>query len=456
MQKRIGRTTYCSAVFVIASACADDITGPNPPGSQPVPVVGSAQYQISAAVRGRTERGVEDEILRLESGIPGLGGLFIDQSGDVVVFAPAKMDSKAVRLALASRASGVRLSDDVREALTTGVGLKIRSADYSFSQLVAWRLALVQHLTGIRDVISTDASEATNRVRVTVETADANPAVLRAASDAQVPVGAIEITVGLRPIALATLRDFWRPTGGGLEIGFGPYSCSLGYNVTMNGLTGFLTASHCSTSAHGSGAVGESVSQPLFGSTVGTVHTNPAFNYSHPDCGGYLCTRADAMFVLYGNPSDGPTRVARPVGPPGINNNRGSITVEGWWESINQTEGQLVVGGVVNKVGRSTGWTRGTIVATCVSPPIEYQYVVVCASQVNDASVGEGDSGAPVFSSANRIGIQHIRQGILYAGTGDWAQDPTGFLYCVSRCTFFYSRWDQINQHLGAQISYGP
>src|SRR5439155_404148 len=82
-----------------------------------------------------------------------------------------------------------------------------------------------------------------------------------------------------------------------------------------------------------------------------------------------------------------------------------------------------VNGFVVNKVGRTTGWTQGQVTATCVdvivlgSPNAD-----LCQDQVS-AGVGAGDSGSPVFAIASGNDVQ--LRGILWGGT----LDGTSFVY---------------------------
>ena len=65
---------------------------------------------------------------------------------------------------------------------------------------------------------------------------------------------------------------------------------------------------------------------------------------------------------------------------------------------------------VVDKVGRSTGWTRGEVTATCVSRDHGYA-VKVCQIRADYHSAG-GDSGSPVFfklpgDNVALVGIHH-------------------------------------------------
>src|SRR4051794_28192991 len=137
MTRLPARIRWASLIAALTgAACADQSTGPGGPVSTSLTL--AAERQIGAAVAGRMERGVEDEILRMEASVPGLGGLFVDASGKVVVLVPAASSHASTRSVLARIEAGLRLSDHVRGALRTGEGLELRNADYPFSQLVAW------------------------------------------------------------------------------------------------------------------------------------------------------------------------------------------------------------------------------------------------------------------------------------------------------------------------------
>ena len=447
-------------LVVLLSACADDATGPDSRPPLQVPHSVSAQRQIDAAVHGRVERGTEDEILRLEAAIPGFGGVFLDEQGEVVVYAPASVASNDLRGKLASLAARTRLGDKVRAGFRAGGQVKIRKADYAFSSLIAWKEALTKGLVRIPGVLATNADESINRIRVTIATADAGAAVLRAAAAAQVPTDAIATTVGLQPTAVVSLRQWYRPTGGGIQIvnNLGG-RCTLGYNVTLTnptGPTGFLTASHCASGPIGSGS-GGTIYQPQVqhwpSPILGTITSNPQFNYSDPACMGYMCTRADVMYVANHQTAAGAKRVAK-TAFVGLNNNGGSISVTGWWSPIYSPADWAPIGEGISKVGRTSGWTKGTLAASCESPLVNNLYVVVCAGRVDNARWGFGDSGAPVFTRTdpNPDWGTTWRQGILFAGSGYLSPDPVEGDYCYSTCSFWYSQWYWIEQHFGTQV----
>ena len=76
-----------------------------------------------------------------------------------------------------------------------------------------------------------------------------------------------------------------------------------------------------------------------------------------------------------------------------------------------------VVGETLNKVGRTTGWTRGTVSATCVNTNVAGTNITqLCQGFVN-AGVAGGDSGSPVFRVTNAPASGDVRlYGILWGG----------------------------------------
>ena len=77
-----------------------------------------------------------------------------------------------------------------------------------------------------------------------------------------------------------------------------------------------------------------------------------------------------------------------------------------------------IVGQTLNKVGRTTGWTRGTVSATCVNTNVFGTNITqLCQGFVN-AGVAGGDSGSPVFRVTNAPASGDVSlYGILWGGT---------------------------------------
>ena len=64
---------------------------------------------------------------------------------------------------------------------------------------------------------------------------------------------------------------------------------------------------------------------------------------------------------------------------------------------MTRTEQGFYVGEVVHKVGRTTGWTTGTIDVTCADLLVEAFRAILCGTRTY-MWTGQGDSGAAVFA----------------------------------------------------------
>jgi hypothetical protein len=76
-------------------------------------------------------------------------------------------------------------------------------------------------------------------------------------------------------------------------------------------------------------------------------------------------------------------------------------------------EGSAVVGNVVNKVGRTTGWSQGSVTNTCVNTNVSGTNITQICQNFVSATVGSGDSGSPVFqiTSGNDVRLVGISVG---------------------------------------------
>jgi hypothetical protein len=70
----------------------------------------------------------------------------------------------------------------------------------------------------------------------------------------------------------------------------------------------------------------------------------------------------------------------------------------------------------VNKIGRTSGWTQGEIVATCVHTNVFGSNITQLCQTFVSAGVAAGDSGSPVFviDGGRRVTLV----GILWGGSG--------------------------------------
>ena len=449
----VGTSLGLAAVTV---ACSDNATGP---AKQPNASSMARGTNISAfGSQVAVNRGIEHEILRLESGIPGIGGMYVD-GRDIVVFAPKNIAPGQVISALVREAHAMAITPDLKGQLSRGERIRIRPARFALSQLVAWQESLASIFSKVDGFTGIDADESTNQVRVNVADAATIPEIQSLVATAGIPSDAISIKVAPQAMTASGLRGTWRPTGGGVTISNPSAVCSLGFNATTNtGLNVAVIAGHCAPGTPGLGATGATEGQPNTTYPVGTIQNNPVWNRTDAGCAGYTrCTLADVLLVQYSIASTMSKRVAF-TSFTGLNGGGGSITVTGWWDNVVAPQASLFVGQSVDKEGQTTGWTRGTISQTCVNVPVydgSGYYMALCAEAVTGSRIGQGDSGGPFFIPPVPGNIHNPLYpiGVVFAGGPFNAYDPSiNAYYCTLNCVMYASHWSNIEAHLGVSV----
>jgi hypothetical protein len=242
-------------------------------------------------------------------------------------------------------------------------------------------------------------------------------------------------------IALASLRDrFPNIVVGGLQIRFSQYLCSLGFPAfDGNGTAGFVTASHCSDQQ---GSVdGTTYYQPLDqvdSDLIGTEIADPSYVRGHGCPRGRRCRQSDANFSQSAGPrSVSVGKIARTTGLGSLEINASSPTF-----TITAEGGATKVGDPANKVGRTTGWTRGAVSGICVDTGVQGSTIVLlCQTFVTGSGVivQGGDSGSPVFGDPSGGNVTLL--GGLWGGNQSGTQ-------------FVYSPIANIRAELGALITH--
>ena len=247
---------------------------------------------------------------------------------------------------------------------------------------------------------------------------------------------AIEIT---KPIvtmqATQTLRSNFPSKVGGLQIHFSRYLCTLGFNAMSGVVASFITNSHC-TATQG-GVEGTTYYQPSSstGTVIATEVADPPYLKGGSCPKGKKCRYSDASRAAYATGI--PYTLGSIAKTTGVNtgsiNTSGSFTISG---VSNDTE--FAARTVMQKVGRTTGWTRGEVVRTCTNTSVSGSTVYLyCQTFVSDPGgatvVGSGDSGSPVFGSGTSSVTLY---GILWGGSSD-------------NKTFVFSPFSQITRELG-------
>jgi hypothetical protein len=380
-------------------------------------VLSCVPAQLLAQVPGGSARPFtfDDELSRMADQIPGFGGLYYDEKGLPHVY-----------LTDTSRAATVQaLGSDVR----------IHQGDYDFRQLQQWKDALLD-LLARPDVVLIDADESKNRVRVglnkEVTSLTSKSAALETAlANAGVPADAV-IFEEVPPIHnLATLRDRVRPVPGGVQIAFGGFVCTKGFGANRAGVAGFVTNSHCSGTQGGVQGTVMYQATNSAANRIGIETADPAYFTGSGCPGGRRCRFSDSSFIRYD--SSGAREFGR-IARTSV----GSLTVSTTAPrfSITATASSPSTGQTVNKVGRTTGWSRGGVSSTCVNVNVSGSTITQLCQSIVNARVGGGDSGSPVFT-ATTTGTTATLVGIL------WGGDTAGTLFVMSP-------YSQIVSELGA------
>jgi hypothetical protein len=237
----------------------------------------------------------------------------------------------------------------------------------------------------------------------------------------------------------STLRTDHSSKVGGLQIHFGSYLCTLGFNVEHAGGRSFITNSHC-TDSQGTNT-GTEYYQPLQsvnGTVIAVEADDPGYGRG-PGCSkGKKCRRSDASRALYqGGITVGMGSIAKPTGT-----NDGQLGVNGAFAITSQVDNTAQFSGTIHKVGRTTGWTSGTVASSCSTVNVSQSNIqLLCQTLVLNPSaiiVGGGDSGSPVFQTGSGSNVTLV--GILWGGSADGHQ-------------FVFSPLKNVQEELGAVIA---
>ncbi len=391
----IALRTLLAAGALALSACLDT-SGPREPDP-------------SAATTGAPQE-PGDEQAALARVVPGFGGLFLDESGAPTVYLTDPGQRLSAQLAIVGIA---------REHGFDAAALRVRKGEFTWRQLESWFEPASRNATAERGVVYADLDEASNRVTIGVENADAGGRARALLHRLGVPDRAVLIR-DTRPIEfVATLQDRVRPVGGGLQINFGNFACTLGFNALRSGVASYITNSHCTNVQggtegtkhyqqdrfHANTQIGTEVADPVY-FTGGACPATRRCRYSDSSRGKYLAGVNQTLGRIVRTTSRGSLS-----GPLTISTSNPSFT-------INSERANSLVGQTVNKIGRTTGWTFGKVQATCVTTNVDGTNITQLCQSFVSAGVGAGDSGSPVFNWSGTGNTVRLA-GILWGGSGN-------------------------------------
>lgn len=412
------RTGLALASVGLAAACVDD-----PPMEPRNATDRPATY---AAARVPMVRGIDRAFSRIAAEAPGFGGAYYDASG--------RLNVRVTEEQMAAPGGRERVLEAVGRHIPQGAAAMgnavFQEAAVSFTRLNSYHQQLIP-LLDEPGVVYTDADESTNTIRIGVLAGTSEERIRQIAADFGVPVELVnvEISPAIEPFSGETLRDKVQPVGGGIQLvweypGVGFFLCTLGF-VVLRDEPGqsqpyFITNSHC-TGDRGivTGTEYYNPAPPPFASDFNLlgfeVLDPPSFQCSATQ----ICRFSDAALVkMYRN---NPVRFGSIWRTTEVSEDPftpGSIEIaddgKKFFSIVDEVPFPLL-GEFVDKIGRTSGWTRGEVALTCVNVGVSgSNQVMLCQDLVLGMSAG-GDSGSPVFQP-HANGRDAALYGILWGG----------------------------------------
>jgi len=383
--------------------------------------VKSAGKSNPVASTGPVQDGTEtldDSLAAVARQIPGFGGMFFDQDGTLQVYMLGQKGPADA--GLMTLLDNVITREVGRGERLSGKGIEILEGQYDFLDLHRWQQQMSPVVLALPEVVFTDINEKTNRLEIGITNSPGMAeAVEKSLSELGVPREAALITEA-KPVE-TELRNVRRPLRGGLQINFGNFLCTLGFVAVRQGITGYVTNSHCTNTQ---GGVESTVyHQPSASGTANRIAqeiADPTYFTGGSCPAGRQCRFSDTSFARVPHPS-GPavTTALGSIARPAVN----SFTWNGVDTFTITAEAAPVVGQAVTKVGRTTGRTTGTIQQTCANFNVSGSTITqLCQSRASYTSAG-GDSGSPVFRitalpNVTLVGIHWGSGGVFSPITG--------------------------------------
>lgn len=404
-----------AGLAILASACQD--------GTEPVrpdPSPGSPLFQHTPAHASAPDR------LALARSIPGFGGLFLDGSGIPTVHLTDRSQRGAAERALEGfmRQRGLAPSQ-----------LQVREGAFEYRALDGWFNRAWPEAFGVQGVVFADLNETRNRLVFGVVDAAAARGVRGAVARLGIPDEAVvvEVTEPIRP--LVSLQGLASSIVGGVQIHFGNYLCTLGFNALSGTQESFITNSHC-TNTQG-GTEGTQYYQPtstVDPAVIGTEVDDPQYFRGGECPRGYKCRYSDASRARRESVRTFTRGAIARTSGLGSLDVVGSFNITGEFAQGSVGSNCIVEGTTLHKVGRTTGWSSGQVTNSCIHVGVSGSNMAQLYQVMVAASVGSGDSGSPVFH---------------WSGSGD---DVTlhGILWGGSSASFVFSPMANVEHELGA------
>ena len=425
-------TSFNVALMVFAAVACSDPSGPT----------GSARDNPQQA---RLLRGLDREFAQIAREVPGFGGLSRSADGSAVLYLTDPSQVAAAKQAVAARSRVLRGIDLTR--------IQVRTAKFDYVRLTDWRARLREALD-VPGLVFLDIDEANNHLRVGVQAGTSHEVVASAITSLDVPAEAVTVEDAEPVSFVATLRDQIRPTVGGIQVAFNSanlppgmfFVCTIAFNARQpaSSDTYLVTASHCSGEQGGVQHTEMFQPTPLPANLVALEHLDP--DYFVDGCYPHRrCRFSDASLARYLPGIDATVGSIARTTLRGLT--AGSLTIDAADPSFTITDRQpfSLIGQTLDKIGRTTGWTVGTVALTCVDVFVTNTDIAQLCQDAMLSGVMGGDSGSPIFESQAVFTNDVTLYGIL------WGSANTTFGPLV-----FFSPLENIEFELGPLIVTAP
>jgi hypothetical protein len=354
---------------------------------------GADEQQSSAPAEFRD---TDEQLAEVGRRIPTFGGSYFDDDDTLVIWLtePNDRDARRLRVAL----------DEIHDEGLAVATYAVREADYPFVDLKRWHDAIRMNIREVAsDLVFTGFRQRVNRLAIGLEAPDQHrAAVEEELTRLEIPLEAVIIEQSEPIVFDSSLQDQHRPLVGGLQIQFPRdgiiFNCTHGFSANRSGITGFVTNSHCSAVQ---GEVDSTLyGQPNLDNFIGHEIADPPFFTGGPCPSGRRCRRSDANFVDRVSSVGARRQVARPA--------LGSIAWNGTniFRITEKLAGNPPINRRLQKVGRTTGRTRGRVDDNCVDTDVFQTDITMLCQVIVRARPGQGDpvpialggdSGSPWF-----------------------------------------------------------
>jgi hypothetical protein len=364
-----------------------------------------ARAVASQAAPQAQERTPDDEFARVaRAEVPGFAGFYLQPDGTPVVRLVNQGQRGAAQRYLAQEFARARHG---RHANASQQPVFLPAA-YDFAQLKGWAEQLEPLMSSRGDVYLVDVDEVGNRVLLGVADATATGAVRAEAARLGIPASAVATQTQAKPQVRASLRDRHTLINGGVQIAFGQYLCTLGFNAVRvsTGAPIYVTNAHCTGTQYANDGIAIYQNTVASGNQIG----NEVADRGMWACAGAgtSCRQADAAYISNnGTRTTGRGGIYRTNWATGAN---AGTTIIGEFDIVGRYTGSLPVNSYLDKTGRTSGSTYGLVTNSCVT------IGVLRCQDISKVWSEGGDSGSPVYVWITDNDVQ--LHGVMWGGPG--------------------------------------